>query len=88
MTDNLQGGIINIYIYMYLRTYMFYRNNLPFFKIYFRNSMLVHGLEHKKKPKQQQQRFIHNIIISLKFSLQNCPYLKTKKITKAIMAGM
>lgn len=48
MTDNLHGGIINTYIYMYLRTYMFYRNKLPFFKIYFRNSMLVHGLEHKK----------------------------------------
>lgn len=48
MIDNLYGGIINIYIYMYLWIYMFYCNKLLFFKIYFRNLMLVYGLEYKK----------------------------------------
>lgn len=51
MIDKLYGGIINIYIYMYLWIYMVYCNKLLFFKIYFRNLMLVYGLEYKKSLK-------------------------------------
>lgn len=51
MIDKLYGGIINIYIYMCLWIYMVYCNKLLFFKIYFRNLMLVYGLEYKKNLK-------------------------------------